>query len=164
MQTLRFPSRDEQKEPTHNRVLISSSHTTRHTLLNQASPLILLHQSSPFPIILLTHTSIRGHKREQRNDRGHYHTVMVLTHLNSLAKDKKDGFTADAMGLRNLYSTFLHKRSRCVIFPDLCCRLYYNAWRVCERRIKHSLTLTPTSSVKRKTVSRGSMWIKDTIV
>lgn len=57
---------------------------------------------------------------EQRNDRGHYHTVMVLTHLNSLAKDEKDGFTADAMGLRNLYSTFLHKRSRCVILPDPC--------------------------------------------
>jgi len=86
----------------HAHVLISSSHTTRQKLLNQASPLILLHQSSPFPILLLTHTSIKGHKREQ----GHYHTVMVLTHLNSLAKDGKDGVTADTMGLRNLYSTF----------------------------------------------------------
>lgn len=102
-----------------------------------------------------THTPIKCHKREQRNDRGHYHTVMVLTHLNSLAKVEKDGFTADTMGQRNLYSTFPHKHSRCVILPDLCCRLYYNAWRVCVRRIKHSLTLTLTSSVKRKTVSRG---------
>lgn len=76
---------------------------------------------------------------------------MLPTHLNSLAKVEKNSFTVETRARGN--NTAQHSRS--VVLSDPCCRLYYNAQIVFARRIKHSLTSTLTSSVRRKTVSRG---------
>ncbi len=161
MQALRFPSRDEPKEPTHNCVLISSSRTTRLNSFTELPHWSFCVRALRFPSFCShTHTPIKGRKKGTAQGQG------TLSHSNGSntpelsGKGWKRWFHSRRYAL---WKSIQHVSSQILkgvlYFLTSAAWLYYNAWRVCVRRIKHSLTSTPTSSLRKKTVR-----IKETIV